>query len=177
MNNTNLNRTQLTLASEEVVRLYESCKLSLEAIVEETGYELTAIKAILVNHSQVYQETLRSKKTPGVISDEELDEFTNVIKDVARYSEIDPCRLRAAIYLRDDKLGRLDAIHEGGNLTLNVLTLNAGLKKLKQLKQSQKQIKNVETQDQLTQTPPSNYPESARDFNSSPIVELELAND
>jgi hypothetical protein len=157
-------------ASKEVIRLYENLGLSVGEISEETGYELTAIKAILVNHSRGFQNSIRVNKQSGIITDDELEEFTGVIKSVARDSEFDHLRLKAAMYLRDDKLGRHDVIKEGGNLVVNVLTLNAGLKKLKQLKQMSSNG-SMNNHNHQTPNPTQNYSlESSR----SSEVELEL---
>lgn len=137
------------IANDEIVTMYDELGFSVEEIVAETGYEPGAVKVILADRSTKYNLVARGSATddhrkgarPGETTDADLAEMTDVIRSIARNGENDGIRLKAATYLRDDRLGRLDVRKEQdkGSLNINVLMLNQGLKKLRAMKSAMTQ--------------------------------------
>lgn len=120
----------------DILRMYDNLEMSLEDITRETGARREVVELILREGSSKYAEEARRKR--GVLSDSVLDEVTNVIMSIARGGENDGIRLKAAMYLRNDALGREDAAVEtrrrlgagsGNNARINVFLLNAELQK------------------------------------------------
>ena len=127
----------MTAMSNEVVALYEDSGLAPEAIAEDLGFEVEAVKAILLQNSKVYRELVKLSRTCDVdgeeskiqklITDDELDEMLQVVKDLARYSELDGVRLKAAQRIIDEKSRRLDPVKEIKGAQFNLIQFNQTL--------------------------------------------------
>jgi hypothetical protein len=117
----------------EQMRLsYESLGMSPEDISEDRGLDLTAVKAGLMQCSSKYRKDCGQE---GVeedtlnFSDEDLRRVNNVILEIALSSEDDNQRLKAAMYIRDDKKGRKDVVKQMGGMQFNILQFNETMRK------------------------------------------------
>jgi hypothetical protein len=123
----------MTAVNNQVVQMYEDAQLSPEQIAEDLGYDLVAVKATLLQFSNVYRKlvnTAKDEPSEGIenlISDDELREMVDVVKTVARHSEIDSVRLKAACRLIDEKKGRLNPIREVRGAQMNLIMFNQQL--------------------------------------------------
>jgi len=120
----------MTAISQEVVSMYEEANLSPEQIAEDTGFQLAAVKATLTQFSKVYRDVLKEKgatRVSEMITDDELSEMLDVVKSLARYSEIEGIKLKAACRIIDEKENRLNVINEVKNANYNLIMFNQQL--------------------------------------------------
>lgn len=124
----------MTAISHEVVSMFEVAGLSIEAIAEDTGFQIESIKATLLQFSEVYRKLTKEKReTDGksrvseLISDDELDEMLGVVKSLARNSEVDSVKLKAACRIIDEKENRLNAMKEVRGSNYNLIMFNQQL--------------------------------------------------
>lgn len=111
-------------ANTQIVDVYES-GVPIDAIASEFAYEIDAVKLILLQCSLKYR-----REVTGIVNDNlgisesfetPSDTFTaddelmakNAIKSLSRDSEMDNVRLKASIYIVDDRKGRNDAVLKG----------------------------------------------------------------
>ena len=116
----------MTAANQTIITLYELEGLSPEQIAEAEGYELAAVKSILMQFSPVYKQKLKVGEEEG-FTDTEEKACRSVIAQIAQYAEDDHVRLRAAMYVRNDKKGRLDIAKAQQGLNINVTMINEGI--------------------------------------------------
>lgn len=95
----------MTAANEQIVALFEDNGISPEQIAGQFGYEVSAVKAILFQNSKLFRKEAKTNDAHK-FSDQEAEEMRQIILGIARYSEDDTLRLKAATYVRDDHLGR-----------------------------------------------------------------------
>lgn len=131
-------------ANEELAQMYDA-GLSLEEMALETGYEVSAIKNTLLQISSRYRAEARLvAKREGAkpqITDEEDDAIIEALKNIVYSSDNDMVRVKAAIYLHDEKKGRNDArLKQTSGVNINVLMLNSALKKVRQIDADVKSI-------------------------------------
>lgn len=134
----------MTNADTSIVTAFEELGMSPEEIAEDQQLDLSAVKASLMQFSIKYKNILMGingaeDKASYDFKEAELKEANNVILDLMRWSEDDRIRAKLAMYVRDDKLGRLDAkqalLTEFNNtLNVNVLVFNERLQKAKEAK-------------------------------------------
>lgn len=105
--------------------------MTAEEIAQVEHLDLHAVKATLFTHSRLYRE-----KVSGVVAtktatgeDKDFESSDNdlalkVIREIAEMSEDDSVRLKAAMFIRNDKKKRLDAQAGIKSLSLNVNILN-----------------------------------------------------
>lgn len=122
----------MTAISHEVVSMYEDAGLTLEQIAEDTGFDIASIKANLLQFSKVYRDVQKNNAPDKVavadrITDNELDEMLEVVKSIARCSEHDNTRLKAACRIIDEKENRLSAIKEVRSSNYNLILFNQQL--------------------------------------------------
>lgn len=115
-------------ANQSIVTLYEIEGLTPEQIADAEGWELGAVKSILMQCSEMYNAKLKTKEEDG-FSDQEALAARKVIANIAQYGEDEQLRLRAAMYVRNDKKGRLDIAQASKGLNINVTMINAGIQK------------------------------------------------
>jgi len=131
----------MTNADTSIVTAFEELKMTPEEIAQTEDLELSAVKASLMQFSKSYKDLLNGNNTEATkenldFRDNELKEANDVILDLMRYSEDDRIRGKLAMYVRDDKKGRLDAkqafINDfNGQMNINVLVFNERLQKAK----------------------------------------------
>jgi hypothetical protein len=98
----------MTAADQAIVSLYEVSGLTVEQISETQGYDVISVKACLMTNSILYREAVKQEAEVG-FTDTEEQEAKKVIGEIMKDEEVDAhTRLRAAIFVRQDKRGRLD---------------------------------------------------------------------
>jgi len=126
-----------------IVVAFEDLGMTPEQIAEDQELELSAVKASLMQFSIKYRNILMGISTNGIpkddldFRDQELKEANEVILDLMRWSDDDRIRAKLAMYIRDDKKGRLDArtalLGDFNNtLNINVMVFNERLQKAKE---------------------------------------------
>lgn len=116
----------MTAANQTIVTLYELEGLSPEQIAEAECFELAAVKSVLMQFSRMYKEKMKIGEEEG-FTDAEEKACRQVLAQLAQYSEDDHIRLRAAMYIRNDKKGRLDIAKAQTGLNLNITMINEGI--------------------------------------------------
>ena len=121
-----------------------------EEIAAEQDLELASVKAILMQFSSEYRKACKVTDDYN-FSDEEETMARQVIASLARYSDDERVKFRAAVYIRDDKRGRLDVVKNMNGLNINVISFNEQMKKAIAAKNRSKGIvTDVEEIKQLT---------------------------
>jgi hypothetical protein len=120
----------MTAANTQIVTSYEDHDLTPEQIAKDQELDLDAVKATLMQFSAKYR---REAKVDDQLnfSEQGLVAANQVIEQIMQYSEDDNLRLRAAMYIRNDKKGRLDATQMRG-LNISVIQFNERLIKARQ---------------------------------------------
>jgi hypothetical protein len=113
----------MTNAAQQIVTSYETLGLSLEQIAEVESIGITAVKAILFANSAKYRADIDTKKEND-FNETDTELALGVIRRVAQYSEDDHTALKAAMFIRNDKKGRLDVKAGLKKLNINVTVLN-----------------------------------------------------
>lgn len=96
---------------------YEDLGRTPEEIAETLGWELESVKAGLMTVSVQYRKDCRTEpegETVLKFSEEQELNAIKVIHDIMMGSEDENLQLKAAMYLRDDRRGRKDAIKDLG---------------------------------------------------------------
>lgn len=96
---------------------YEDLGQTPETIAETLGWELESVKAGLMSVSVQYRKDCRTEpegETVLKFSEEQELNAIKVIHDIMMGSEDENLQLKAAMYLRDDRRGRKDAIKDLG---------------------------------------------------------------
>ena len=120
-------------ANQEIVELYEQ-GLDVDAIVQETGYEATAIKSVLLQSCAKYRNENKLQPTEKkAISDSEAEELLAAGKQLALSSDNDMVRARMIMYLYDEHKGRNDRDTKKGNLNVSILMLNNALREARKV--------------------------------------------
>lgn len=120
----------MTAANQQIVSSFEELEMSPDEIAAEQDLELTSVKAILMQFSSLYRKQCK-KDVEACFTDEEEVMARQVIANIARYSDDERIKLKAAVYIRNDKRGRLDVVSQMNGLNINVITFNEQLKKAK----------------------------------------------
>lgn len=116
----------MNAATTQIIAAYRQ-GMTPEEIAESLEYDITAVKAALMQSGSVRKEV---GSNPDLdFSDEDVLKFNEVIKEIAFYGDDDHLRLKAAMYGRDDFKGRRDAQKQIGGLQLNVVMINDEMKK------------------------------------------------
>lgn len=123
---------------KQIVTMYEMEGALPEEIAEDQQIELSAVKAVLMQESTMYRKDCKKDYDNEKLnfSNSEDEEMKNIILDCARSATLPDgsvdhrTRLKSAIYVRDDRRGRLEParmINKGPTLTL--LTINGEIQK------------------------------------------------
>lgn len=113
----------MTAAAQQLVQLYEVQSLTPEQIAEIENLAPTAVKSVLYANSAKYRNDTDTKKELD-FNESDAELALSVIRRVAAYSEDDGTALKAAMFMRNDKKGRLDAKVGMKRLNINVTVLN-----------------------------------------------------
>lgn len=125
----------MTAANQHIVTCFEQLGMTPEQIAETEQLELVAVKSILYQCSGAYREQIKQNRSLD-FSDEQLDEANVAIANIMRYSEDEHLKLRAALYLRDDKKGRKDRVNGLKQLNINITQINQHLLQVAQQMQT-----------------------------------------
>jgi hypothetical protein len=120
-------------AVEQIKKSYEVLKMTPDEIANDQDLEVSVVKAALSQFSSQYrkdcgQEIVPVGESPALnFSDDQLQDVNKVIYEIAIGAEDDHTRLKAAMYIRDDKMGRLEKPKQLQGNTFNLLTINEAI--------------------------------------------------
>jgi len=113
----------MTNSAAQIVAQYDTLGLSIDQIAEIEQLTIPAVKVILLANSPKYRmDTQEKPELDFSVDDAEL--ALGVIRRVAQFSEDDNTALKAAMFMRNDKKGRLDIKSGIKRLNINVSVLN-----------------------------------------------------
>lgn len=127
----------MSSAQEQIKLLYEQEKMTPEEIASDQDMELAAVKACLMSCSALYRRACGSEEEEEDklnFSNEQLEAVNRVIYEIAVGAEDDNVRLKAAMYLRDDKKGRKEVVRAVQGTQFNILMFNEQMQKIRQMK-------------------------------------------
>lgn len=107
--------------------------MSVEEIAEDQELEVTAVKACLMQSSNKYRALCRKEDAEAALNftDEQLADANKVIHDLMMGAEDEGIRLKAAMYVRDDKKGRKDVVKGINGMQFNILQFNESIKQVR----------------------------------------------
>ena len=117
----------------QIKTAYEDNGMSPEAIAEDLGFDIVAVKSCLMGNSSKYRKDCGQEaedENELNFNDRELAEVNQVIMDTARGATLPSgdvdwgTRLKAAMYVRDDKKGRKEVVKAVQNTQNNVMFIN-----------------------------------------------------
>ncbi len=119
--------------------------MNLLSLAEDRDLDVTAVKAGLLQCSPVYRKLVRQEpdESANDFTNEDLRAVNEVIKSIALGSEDDNLRLKAAMYIRDDKKGRKEVAKLAQSNTFNILSFNQEMSKIRGQADKIKQLVNV----------------------------------
>lgn len=129
----------MSSVQQQIKLLYEQENMSPEEIAADQDMELAAVKACLMTCSALYRRACGSEEPEEDrlnFSDEQLEAVNRVLYELAIGAEDDSIRLKAAMYVRDDKKGRKEVVKQMGGTSFNILMFNEHMQKIRQLKDS-----------------------------------------
>lgn len=129
-----------------IVESFETLDMSPEQIAEDRGLDIVAVKAALSQSSKKYRTVL----SPAAAGKEEVDptlDFDNddlrdanaAIIYLMKHAEDEHLKLKAAMYIRDDKKGRKEVVKAVGGNQFNLFQFNDALRSAKAGAQALKQ--------------------------------------
>lgn len=136
---------RMTAVNQQIVEQFETLGMSPEEIAEQEGLDVISVKSALLQNSVVYRKALKNDVDGNLsFTDEEEVMARQVIANIARYADEPGIQLRAAMFIRNDKKGRLD--QQGlGTLNVNILQFNEQLKKAIEAKKRSVKAIDVES--------------------------------
>jgi hypothetical protein len=121
---------------------YEDLGMTPAEIAEDRSLDIAAVKAGLMSCSAKYRRDC-GKEEPtedGLnFTDDDLRRVNDVIKEIALGSDDDNLRLKAAIYIRDDKKGRKEINKAVGSMQFNILQFNEAMQQARAVSNNIKQ--------------------------------------
>lgn len=121
----------MTNANQQIITAYETLGLTPEQIAESQGFDVLAVKAILNQCSCKYRQDV-TQDTDLDFKDADLETANDIIRQTAQFSDDEYLRFRAAIYMRNDKKGRLDVKRDLRAMNFNITVLNTHLQAAQQ---------------------------------------------
>lgn len=125
----------VSAGTEQIIAAFRDNGMTPEQIAEsfDNEYDVVSIKAVLMQFCPEYRKLLKKEPAKAAFTDEQEEDALRVIAGVAAGEIGEPddtlTRLRAAIYIRDDKQGRKDAISKLPNMGLNIVQLQMMISK------------------------------------------------
>ncbi len=143
----------ITGSTQQIISSYEDNGLSPEEISEAFGgeFDLLAIKAILMQFSGKYREESKEKKDGVGFTESDEEAAIRTINTLREYADDESLRGKMAIYIREDRQGRRDAVSKlaqngmGGNIIQFQVFLNKANAALKVTEQKALDIKSEVT--------------------------------
>lgn len=150
----------MTSTEQEIVTMFDDCKMSAKDISTDTGLDIVAVKAVLAQYSVRYKQEAemmyKAPQTPGAPSEannsaallnaDERQEILLTMKQLAFESDNDVVRARMCMYLHEEVTGRNEARAKKsqlGNVNVNVLQINDRLLKAREI-MAKVQTKQIE---------------------------------
>lgn len=124
----------LTGANQQIITAYEVEGMSPEDIATSLDFEVSAVKATLLQFSSKYREDSKHEPNLDFTVDEQL-EAKNAMVRLMRSSEDEYLIARLACKIRDDGKGRLDVGSNMRGLNINVVLINERIKQAQEAKQ------------------------------------------
>lgn len=125
----------MTALEIQILADYEQNGTSPEVIAADIGLELEAVKATLGQYSAKYRDSEKSlvaASPRALLTEDEITEFHEIIKHLARCGETDSIRLKACTRLVDEGKGRLDKRKSVDkikrDIKINVIQLNDSIR-------------------------------------------------
>jgi len=117
----------------QIKTAFEELGMTVEDIAEDQELEVTAVKACLMQCSSKYRGLCRTEDKEAALNftDEQLADANRTIHDLMMGAEDEGVRLKAAMYLRDDKRGRKEVVKGVGGMQFNILQFNETLKRVR----------------------------------------------
>lgn len=107
----------------QIKTAYEDSGLTPEAIANDLGFQVVAVKAKLMQISSKYRKDCGQEPLDEDdlnFSNDELKEANKMIADIMRFSGREDLRFKAATYIRDDKKGRKEVVRAVQNNQFNI---------------------------------------------------------
>jgi hypothetical protein len=123
---------------ESIKVAYETLGMTPEEIAEDRGLEVPSVKASLMSTSSQYRKACGQEPEDEDalnFSDQDLQDVNAIIISTAKYAEDPHLRLKAAMYVRDDKKGRKEVVKQMGNQSFNILVFNEQMAQIRAAKQ------------------------------------------
>lgn len=120
----------MTAQNQQIVTAYEELGMTPEEIADnpDFGFDLTMIKAILMQSSSLYRKASKGDSRLQ-FSDTEADEVKGIILSIARYTEDEHLQFKAAKFIYEDKKGRLDQGRALANFNSPIIQFNVHYEK------------------------------------------------
>lgn len=112
----------------EIIASYETLGMTVEQIAAEMDLELASVKAILFQSSSQFRKDAKKDESLDFTTDE-AEESKRIIMNLARYSEEEGIKLKAAQYVYDCKTGRREAGKGLQTVQFNIISFNEQMKK------------------------------------------------
>ena len=141
----------MTAANQSIITAFEDLGMTPEEISADQEYDIAAVKAALMQGSSKFRKLCGKDEECGFSPSEEKRAL-EVIAQIAQFSEDDNCRLRAAIYIRQDKRGRLDAVKQMAGLNINVISMNEQMQKALKAINKSKGVVDIQEVKELVST-------------------------
>ena len=110
-------------ANTSIINMYETLGHTPEEIAAIESFDIAAVKQILMTYSAKYRQAIKLKEEDG-FSDQEEVRARRAILEVMDYADDEHLKLRAAMYVRNDKKGRLDEAKNARGINVNINLLN-----------------------------------------------------
>lgn len=133
----------MTAGTEGIVTMYEDLGMPLEAIAEDQGLDITAVKLALIQGSQKYRNSLNTSIARNNHSNETFlpDDVEIAKQTLASLMSADNegVRYRAAKFILNESKGRNDTIRGISQVNVNVFAINEQLKRARAAKKNGKE--------------------------------------
>lgn len=121
-----------------IVESFDTLGMSPDEIALDRGLDIVAVKAALAQSSKKYRSVLASagaseeEKDPTLdFTNDDLRDANDAIVRLMKHGEDEGLRLKAAIYVRDDKKGRKEIVKAIGGNQFNLFQFNDALRSAK----------------------------------------------
>jgi hypothetical protein len=126
--------------AESIKVAYEQLQMTPDEIAEDRQLEVGSVKASLMATSSIYRKACGNEDEDEDnlnFSEQDLADVNAVILQIAKYAEDPNLKLKAAMYIRNDKKGRLEPVKQLANQSFNVLMFNESMQKIREAKKNQ----------------------------------------
>ena len=125
----------MSSSDQQIKTSFEELGLTPEQIADETGYDVLAIKTILLQCSSAYRKLVKREPDKGYTPDQ-AEEMQHIMLDIARYEDEDQhLKFKAAKYLHEEFKGRNDINKQVQNIHITAINFNEQMKKALQARE------------------------------------------